>query len=216
MLFSARSRPGWWRRWRGFPTRGPARGPLPASTGAGHGCLRDAGRGPVVRGARAAGGTAPHPLACLDQGTGVVLAQVAVDGKTNEITMFPGLLGQAGDLTGVLVTADALHARREHAAWLADRGAHYLVTVKGNQPRPLAQLRSLPWKQVLPGYVQDGRGHGRIETPSWPFSRADRDRARGGADGLRWRVRPHGAGRPAFNSRAGRCCRSTPGGGAAW
>lgn len=82
--------------------------------------------------------TAPHLLACLDQGTGVVLAQVAVDGKTNEITMFPGLLGQAGDLTGVLVTADALHAQREHAAWLADRGAHYLVTVKGNQPRLLA------------------------------------------------------------------------------
>lgn len=119
--------------------------------------------GKAVRGARAAGGTAPHLLACLDQGTGVVLAQVAVDGKTNEITMFPGLLGQAGDLTGVLVTADALHAQREHAAWLADRGAHYLVTVKGNQPRLLAQLRSLPWKQVQPGHVQDGRGHGRIE-----------------------------------------------------
>ena len=30
--------------------------------------------GKAVRGARAAGGTAPHLLACLDQGTGVVLA----------------------------------------------------------------------------------------------------------------------------------------------
>src|ERR1700730_16088544 len=51
------------------------------------------------------------------------------------------------------------------------------------------------------------------------ISRADRGRARGradeardhaGVDGLRWRARPHGADRPAFNSRAGRCCRSTP------
>jgi hypothetical protein len=73
------------------------------------------------------------------------------------------LLGQAGDLDGVLATADALHAQREHATWLAGRGAHYLVTVKGNQPGLLAQLRCLPWKQVPAGHVQDGRGHGRIE-----------------------------------------------------
>jgi predicted transposase YbfD/YdcC len=119
--------------------------------------------GKTVRGARSRDGTAPHLLACLDHGTGVVLAQVAVDGKTNEITMFTTLLGQAGDLDGVLVTADALHAQREHATWLHGHGAHYLVTVKGNQPGLLAQLRSLPWKQVPAGHVQDGRGHGRIE-----------------------------------------------------
>jgi predicted transposase YbfD/YdcC len=119
--------------------------------------------GKTVRGARSAGGTAPHLLACLDHGTGVVLAQVAVDGKTNEITMFSGLLGLAGDLDGVLVTADALHAQREHATWLAERSAPYLVTVKANQPGLLRQLRSLPWKDVPAGHVSDGRGHGRIE-----------------------------------------------------
>jgi predicted transposase YbfD/YdcC len=119
--------------------------------------------GKTVRGARTADGAAPHLLACLDHGTGVVLAQVAVDGKTNEITMFTSLLGQAGDLREALVTADALHAQREHATWLAERGAHYLVTVEGNQPGLLRQLRSLPWKQVPAGHVQDGRGHGRIE-----------------------------------------------------
>jgi mannose-6-phosphate isomerase-like protein (cupin superfamily) len=49
---------------------------------------------------------------------------------------------------------------------------------------------------------------------NWSLSRrGDRGCARGraGVDGLGWRVRPHGAGRPAFNSQAGRCCRSTPG-----
>ena len=71
--------------------------------------------GKTVRGAWAADDRAPHLLACLDHSTGVVLAQVAVDGKTNEITMFTSLLGQAGDLREALVTADALHAQREHA-----------------------------------------------------------------------------------------------------
>jgi predicted transposase YbfD/YdcC len=119
--------------------------------------------GKTVRGARTSDSTAPHLLACLDHGTGVVLAQAAVDGKTNEITMFTALLDQAGDLAGVLVTADALHAQREHATWLHEHGAHYLVTVKGNQPGLLRQLRSLPWKDVPEGHTQDGRGHGRIE-----------------------------------------------------
>jgi predicted transposase YbfD/YdcC len=119
--------------------------------------------GKTVRGARAADGSAPHLLACLDHSTGVVLAQAAVGSKTNEITMFTAVLDQAGELSGVLVTADALHAQREHAYWLHERGAHYLVTVKGNQPGLLRQLRSLPWKDVPEGHVQDGRAHGRIE-----------------------------------------------------
>jgi predicted transposase YbfD/YdcC len=119
--------------------------------------------GKTVRGARTADGPAPHLMACLDHGTGAVVAQVAVDGKTNEITMFASLLDQAGGLDGALVTADALHAQREHAHYLYGRGAHYLVTVKGNQPGLLARLRSLPWKEVPAGHVQQGRGHGRIE-----------------------------------------------------
>jgi predicted transposase YbfD/YdcC len=35
--------------------------------------------------------------------------------------------------------------------------------VKGNQPGLHAQLRSLPWKDVPEGHMQDGRAHGRIE-----------------------------------------------------
>ena len=46
------------------------------------------------------------------------------------ITMFTALLDRAGDLRGVLVTADAMHAQRGHATYLAGRGAHYLVTVE--------------------------------------------------------------------------------------
>jgi predicted transposase YbfD/YdcC len=119
--------------------------------------------GKTLRGARPRGGTAPHLMACLDHATGTVIAQVAVGGKTNEITMLAGLLDQIPDLDGALISMDAMHAQREHAAYLHKRGANYLVTVKGNQPGLLARLRRLPWKDVPPGHVCEGRAHGRAE-----------------------------------------------------
>jgi hypothetical protein len=70
-----------------------------------------------------------------------------------------------GDVSrwGVIHRREALHAQREHAAWLASRGAHYLVTVKGNQPGLHARLRALRWKDVPEGHVSEDRAHGRIE-----------------------------------------------------
>ncbi len=130
------------------------------------------GIGPVVavdaktlRGARTHDGTdrAPHLLACLDHQGGVVLAQAAVEGKTNEIAVFATVLDQIDDVTGVLVTAEALHAQREHAEYLHSRDAHYLITVKGNQPSLHAQLRALPWQDVPVGYQSTDRAHGRLE-----------------------------------------------------
>jgi hypothetical protein len=110
--------------------------------------------GKTLRGARvhhgygeasaASAGRAPHLLACLDHDAGVVLAQTAVDGKTNEIALFSTVLDAVDDLNDVVVTADALHTQREHATYLHSRGAHYLITVKGNQPTLHAQLRALP------------------------------------------------------------------------
>jgi hypothetical protein len=42
----------------------------------------------------------------------VVIGQVDVDSKTNEIPMFSQLMERVEDLTDVVVTADALHAQR--------------------------------------------------------------------------------------------------------
>ena len=119
--------------------------------------------GKTLRGARTASSPAPHLMACLDHVSGVVCAQVAVDGKNNEIPMFAPLLDQIADLTGVLVTADAMHAQRRHATYLHNRSAHYLLTVKGNRPSLRSQLRALPWKQIPAGHTQVGRSHERIE-----------------------------------------------------
>ena len=43
--------------------------------------------------------------------------------------MFPVLLDRI-DITGAVVTADAMHAQRGHAIYLAGRGAHYVLTVR--------------------------------------------------------------------------------------
>ena len=135
--------------------------------------------GKAVRGTRHASsdGQAVHLLAAADQQASAVLAQAPVDGKTNEITQFAPLL-EPLDLTGCVVTADALHTQREHAEFLVRRkGAHYILVVKKNQPGPYAQLKNLPWRNIQAGDSQRDRGHGRQSTarsrprpspPGWP------------------------------------------------
>ncbi|MGS2619798.1 divalent metal cation transporter [Micromonospora sp. LZ34] len=91
----------------------------------------------------------PRPISrACDQVTGVVLTSTDVYGKTNEITRFQPLLDQIGDLRDAVVTADALHCQREHVTYLAERGGHWVLTVKGNQPSLHAQLAGLPWRAV--------------------------------------------------------------------
>ncbi|MCZ7421106.1 ISAs1 family transposase [Verrucosispora sp. WMMA2121] len=122
--------------------------------------------GKSIRGSRAAHSTARHVLAACDQATGAILASTDVNGKTNETTCFQPLLDQIDDLTGVVVTADALHCQREHVAYLAQRGANWILTVKGNQPHLHAQLAALPWRAVPHADRASDRGHGRREIRS--------------------------------------------------
>jgi hypothetical protein len=84
--------------------------------------------------------------------------------QTNEIGMVIPLLDTLG-LNGKTLTADALLTQRKLAAYLLERDAHYVFTVKDNQPNLLADLR-LAFAQ--PGAPQFEQGpecaHGRIET----------------------------------------------------
>jgi hypothetical protein len=59
-----------------------------------------------------------HLLAALDHTTGLVLAQLDVREKTNEITCFQPLLDTLDDLTGVVVTSDALCRHRHKASYV--------------------------------------------------------------------------------------------------
>lgn len=118
--------------------------------------------GKTLRGSAGDAGLGDHLLAALDHAHGAVLGQVEVGAKTNEIPMFSPLLDRI-DVTGAVITADALHAQRGHADYLAWRGAHYLFTVKRNQPGLFAQLTTLPWRHVPIAHDSRERGHGRAE-----------------------------------------------------
>ena len=124
--------------------------------------------GKTVRGAVDPDGAQTHLLAAATHGDQLVLGQVEVGAKTNEIPMFAPLLDQlaAGgvDLSRLVLTADALHCQRAHAAWLHERGAGFVFTTKHNQPGLFAALDALAWAQVPVAYREVDRGHGRITT----------------------------------------------------
>jgi predicted transposase YbfD/YdcC len=94
----------------------------------------------------------------------VVIAQLRVPEGTNEITQVAALL-KGVDLTGVVVTGDAAHAQHATAAYLAcERGGHYALTVKGNQPSLLARIASM-LPPAVPGtehHTETDRSKGRI------------------------------------------------------
>jgi predicted transposase YbfD/YdcC len=107
--------------------------------------------GKTLRGARASGaqGRQVHLLAAMDHATRTVLAQRQVDGAPGEVPAFQPLLADL-DLAGVVVTADALQTHADAAEFLVTvKQAHYLLTVKANQPTLLDRTRD--------------RGHGRVE-----------------------------------------------------
>jgi predicted transposase YbfD/YdcC len=62
----------------------------------------------------------------------MVLGQIKVDDKSNEITAIPKLL-KILDLAGSLVTIDAMGTQKEIASNIIDAEADYLLALKGNQ-----------------------------------------------------------------------------------
>ncbi|MEY9988071.1 putative transposase YbfD/YdcC [Streptomyces sp. V4I8] len=123
--------------------------------------------GKCLRGAKRPDGSRVFVLSAVrhGDGDGVTLASREIGAKTNEIPEFAPLLDQIDDtdLAGTVVTADALHAQRDHATYLHERGAHYLLTIKNNQRGQARQLHALPWKNIPVIHRDDARGHGRHE-----------------------------------------------------
>jgi len=99
--------------------------------------------GKTLRGSRDGAKPAVHLLSAIVHGSGTVVAQVAVGEKTNEIPRLQPLLAEL-DIKGGVVTADALHTQRETARYLVeDKDAHYVFTVKDNQPTLLDDIETL-------------------------------------------------------------------------
>jgi predicted transposase YbfD/YdcC len=99
---------------------------------------------------------------------GVTLAQVRAEEKSNEITAIPELLNLL-DISGALVSIDAAGCQKEIAAQIVAAKGDYLLAVKKNQPRLLADVERLAIEASesdyanLSQHTMDEKGHGRQE-----------------------------------------------------
>ncbi|MFI8201224.1 ISAs1 family transposase [Streptomyces sp. NPDC085937] len=101
-------------------------------------------------------------LAAMDH-TGHVLTQCQVAHKSDEISAFQPLLDNV-DLTGTIITADALHTQHAHVTYLRERGARYIAQVKANHPGLFHRIRRLPWREITLDHYDRTRAHHRLET----------------------------------------------------
>ena len=129
--------------------------------------------GKTLRGSfdRVAEKSAIHMVSAWCEHNQTVLGQLVTDAKSNEITAIPQLL-ELLDLDGAVVTADAMGCQKAIAEKAIDRGADYVLQVKGNHPKLEQELQILfdecrrkDAHAVPHDYVEEtNKGHGRIET----------------------------------------------------
>lgn len=94
----------------------------------------------------------------------MVLGQLKVDSKTNEITAIPLLLDLL-DIKDSIITIDAMGCQKEIAQKIIDEGADYILALKGNQGNLLEEVENA-FKQCPPSSQNKTieKDHGRIET----------------------------------------------------
>jgi len=118
-----------------------------------------------------------HTLSAYASNARLVLAQLSVPEKTNEITAIPDLLDHLAEtkqLEGALVTIDAMGCQVAIADKIVAHKADYLLALKGNQPTLEADVEdyfgTAPANE-LATITSLEKGHGRIETRIYTASR---------------------------------------------
>lgn len=101
------------------------------------------------------------------QQNNLVLGQVKVDDKSNEITAIPKLLSRL-DIAGAVVTIDAMGCQKKIAEQIKRQGGDYVFSLKGNQGNLHDDVKTFFTSSLSPAVASvsyDGE-HGRIETRS--------------------------------------------------
>ena len=113
---------------------------------------------------------ATHTVTVWGTTNGVALGQVTVADKSNEITAIPDLLYLL-ELSGCLVTIDAMGCQKEIAEQIVAQGGAYLLATKKNHPHLHEDISHLfdlghatGFKNLTVGYAcSESSGHGRYE-----------------------------------------------------
>lgn len=115
-----------------------------------------------------------HLLSIYVPEQGLVLAEIEVDRKENEIVAAPKILRQVA-LSGTIVIGDAMHAQREVSEQIVEAGGNFIWTIKGNQARTHWAIEKLfmhevcnlrqgaPLSKHCQMFTQVNKGHGRLE-----------------------------------------------------
>jgi predicted transposase YbfD/YdcC len=131
---------------------------------------------------KAAGKSAIHMVSAWATANHISLGQVTVDAKSNEITAIPRLL-EILEISGCLVTIDAIGCQVEIAEKVVTSGADYVLAVKGNQPTLHEGIGAFlldhledDFARVSVGrHEKKEKGHGRTETRSYLVCEAPDD-----------------------------------------
>lgn len=119
---------------------------------------------------KGAGKAAIHLVSAWASQNRLVLGQVKVEDKSNEITAIPELLRVLA-LQGCIVTLDAMGCQTEIARQIIEQGADYLLALKANHGRLYQEVECLfndaltDPNQAIPYRTSRmiNKGHGRLE-----------------------------------------------------
>jgi len=118
------------------------------------------------------GRAAIHMVSAWATANKLSLGQVVVGEKSNEITAIPELL-QLLEITGALVTIDAMGCQKEIAQRIRERGGDYILAVKQNQPTLYEQVEEAidaaleQDAEIIAEHQTVEKGHGRQETRTY-------------------------------------------------
>lgn len=123
---------------------------------------------------RAKGKEALHLVSAWAQANHLLLGQVKTEDKSNEIEAVPRLL-EVLDLKGCIVTVDAMGTQKEIAGKIQDKGADYVMALKGNHELVHKEVQSFWSDPELPesefqSYETLDKGHGRLEARRYRIS----------------------------------------------
>jgi predicted transposase YbfD/YdcC len=137
--------------------------------------------GKTIRGSKSKKQAARHVVSAWVEETGITLGELETSEKSNEITAIPELLDLI-DVSGDIVTIDAMGCQREIAAKIREKEADYILAVKDNQEMLHEDISDyFDWiekdgqKSEILDYWKSRpeKGHGRIETREISTAAAD-------------------------------------------